>query len=397
MDTEIRKDRTGFLKIAAEASGFAAAYFEFGRPEEGWTSCPSGQHPCLSDPALRARIEKHCGEGVPFLWFQNENIFCGVVPDGGCAAVFGPAAAHTVSEAYLETYMKEHGLESVPAVPRSDANTLNGWMRLAFYHFTGKSVRTEDIPVHTGLSEEWHASGDLEAYLLAQSENDREHETGVDFEKRLLEAVENGDTEKLKAILSGPTPDYADIGGFSDAEKKEYEYLAVSIITLLTRSAVAGGTRVETAHALGDVFLKRLSAAVLRGDAFFDIAFSAMLEFTELVRSAKAEKSDVSYVDACKTYIEKNLRRDLQVGDIAPEIGLSRTYLSRLFREAEGLTVQQYIQKEKCRHAAQMLQYSDYPIAQIAQYYGFSSQSYFGACFRTWYGMTPHEYRKAKH
>ena len=29
----------------------------------------------------------------------------------------------------------------------------------------------------------------------------------------------------------------------SDAQKKEYEYLAVSIITLLTRSAVAGGAR----------------------------------------------------------------------------------------------------------------------------------------------------------
>ena len=120
-----------------------------------------------------------------------------------------------------------------------------------------------------------------------------------------------------------------------------------------------------------------------------------MIEFTELVQRAKAEKSDDSYVDACKAYIEQNLRKDLQVGDIAPAIGLSRTYLSRLFHQAEGVTVQQYIQREKCRHAARMLQYSDYTIAQIAQYYGFSSQSYFGTCFQTWYGMTPNAYRKA--
>ena len=56
----------------------------------------------------------------------------------------------------------------------------------------------------------------------------------------------------------------------------------------------------------------------------------------------------------------------------------------------------QYIQKEKCRHAAQMLQYTDYSISQIAQYFGFSSQSYFGACFQTWYGMTPNAYRISK-
>ena len=48
-----------------------------------------------------------------------------------------------------------------------------------------------------------------------------------------------------------------------------------------------------------------------------------------------------------------------------------------------------------CRHAARMLQYSDYTISQIAQYFGFSSQSYFGTCFQTWYGMTPNAYRKA--
>jgi AraC-like DNA-binding protein len=121
-----------------------------------------------------------------------------------------------------------------------------------------------------------------------------------------------------------------------------------------------------------------------------------MLEFTELVRRAKEEKSSLTYVDACKAYIEKNLRKNLQVGDIAPAIGLSRTYLSRLFHQAEGITVQQYIQKEKCRHAAQMLQYTDYSISQIAQYFGFSSQSYFGTCFQTWYGMTPNAYRKKK-
>ena len=153
----------------------------------------------------------------------------------------------------------------------------------------------------------------------------------------------------------------------------------------------------ESAPELGDVYLKRLEKAALRKEPFLGLSYNAMLEFTELVKRSREEKSSLSYVDACKEYIEKNLRKNLQVGDIAPAIGLSRTYLSRLFHQAEGITVQQYIQKERCRHAAQMLQYSDYSISQIAQYFGFSSQSYFGSCFQTWYGITPNAYRKANH
>ncbi len=396
MEKEIWKNRIGFLQLECTVSGFAAAFWIIGRSREEWTSSPFLQHPCLSNHALRSFIEQHNQMNRPFVCFENDCIFYAVIPDGDCMAVIGPAAVHSASKAYLELYAQEHGLESASMIPKSDLNTLIGYMNLACFHFIGSSVAKEDVPIYTGLSEKWQPVGDLETYQLDQSENGREHQSGIDFEKQLLDAVENGDTAKLKTLLGGPTPDYTEIGEFSNEQKKEYEYLAVSIITLLTRSAVAGGASTETAHALGDVYLKRLSSAVLRGDPIFGISYSAMIEFTELVKRAKEEKSDISYVDACKSYIEKNLRKDLQVSDIAPAIGLSRTYLSRLFHQSEGITVQQYIQKEKCRHAAQMLQYSDYTIAQIAQYYGFSSQSYFGSCFQAWYGMTPNAYRKAK-
>ncbi|MBQ7466028.1 MAG: helix-turn-helix transcriptional regulator [Oscillospiraceae bacterium] len=211
----------------------------------------------------------------------------------------------------------------------------------------------------------------------------------------MMNAVKQGDVETIKTLLSGPSPDYDAIAKVSDRESKSNEYLVVSVITLLTRAAVAGGAPLETAHELGDLYLRRLSRAAERREPFLGLTYKAILEVTQLVQQAKASKSALSYVDQCKAYIEENLRKNLQVGDIAPAIGLSRTYLSRLFHQPEGVTVQQYIQREKCRHAARMLQYSDYTISQIAQYFGFSSQSYFGACFQTWYGMTPNAYRKA--
>ncbi|MBR4132513.1 MAG: helix-turn-helix transcriptional regulator, partial [Oscillospiraceae bacterium] len=328
---------------------------------------------------------------------ENDQVFYGVMPVGVFSLAIGPVAVWTASEPFLQTYASDHALTKPIPIPKKDLGYLTRLMKLMALHFTGSTIPREEIAVANEVLDTWQSAGALEEYQLDQSENDRELRKGVDYENALLRAVQKGDTAALRSLLSGPTPDYAEIGKISDEQNKANEYLVVSVITLLTRAAVAGGAGVEASYELGDVYLKRLSKAMIRREPFLALSYQAMVEFAELVRRSKEEKSSLSYVDACKEYIEKNLRKDLQVGDIAPAIGLSRTYLSRLFHQEEGITVQQYIQKEKCRHAAQMLRYSDYSISQIAQYFGFSSQSYFGSCFQTWYGMTPNAYRKENH
>ena len=393
---EAWKNDIRFLQTVSELSGLSVAVWRTGKPTEGlfWTSSPNGEHPCLSHEPLRHTLEEYCRTNRPALFFENDLAVYGIVPVGSFSLALGPAVIWSASERYLGEYARSHGMQGGLLIPRADLGLISRYMELVYLHFNGGSLPRETIPVTADILENWQRAGDLEQYQLEQSENDRSHETGVQFENRLIKMVEDGDTDAIKALVSGPSPDYAEITSLSAEDEKTGEYLVVSVITLMTRAAVTGGASLEAAHELGDVYLKRLAKAVLNREPFLGLSYNAMLEFAELVRRAKEEKSGLSYVDACKEYIEKNLRKNLQVGDIAPSIGLSRTYLSRLFHQTEGITVQQYIQKEKCRHAAQMLQYSDYSISQIAQYFGFSSQSYFGACFQNWYGMTPNAYRK---
>lgn len=394
---EAWKNDIRFLQTVSELSGLSVAVWRTGKSAEEicWTSDPNGEHPCFSHEPLRLALEEYCHADRPSIFFENDLAVYGIVPVGSFSLALGPAVIWSATETYLQDYARSHGVRNALPIPRADLGVMGRYMELVYLHFNGSSLPRETISVTADILENWQRAGDLEQYQLEQSENDRSYELGADFEKNLMRIVENGEIDSLKSLLSGPTPDYAEISSLSPEEEKTSEYLVVSIITLLTRAAVTGGASLEAAHELGDVYLKRLAKAVLNHEPFLGLSYNAMLEFTELVRRAREEKSGLSYVDACKEYIEKNLRKNLQVGDIAPAIGLSRTYLSRLFHQAEGITVQQYIQKEKCRHAAQMLQYSDYTISQIAQYFGFSSQSYFGACFQSWYGMTPNAYRKA--
>lgn len=422
------KNDLAFLRIVCELSGLPAALWRPGtsiaaeqakpakpaeptKPNEPaestkpvqsvepafrWTSSPSGEHPCLCDGALRATLEAYCRAGRPGVFFESNDIFCSIMKIGPFFLVLGPASQNTVSDEFLHKYAAGHGMKTPVPIPKSGLTALTKYTELLYSHFSGSAISHEEIYIQDIEEKQWSSVGALEEYQLAQSENDRSHRSGIDFEKELLEAVKNGDTDAMKALMGGTTPDFGDIGEVAQERNKEYEYMVVAIIALMTRAAVEGGVRPEVAHEVGDVYLKKLAQAVAGGTSFLTLGYNAMMEFVGLVRRAKEEKRSLSYVEACKDHIEANLRKGLTVSEIAPAIGVSRTYLSNLFRQEEGITIQQYIQREKCRHAARMLQYSDYSVAQIAQYFGFSSQSYFGACFRTWYGVTPHVYRREK-
>ena len=82
------------------------------------------------------------------------------------------------------------------------------------------------------------------------------------------------------------------------------------------------------------------------------------------------------------------------MAELAKIAGISHSYLSKQFREYEGMTLQQYILKEKVDAAANMLRYSTFSISEIADYLSFTSQSHLGQCFKKEYHMTLREYRE---
>ena len=68
--------------------------------------------------------------------------------------------------------------------------------------------------------------------------------------------------------------------------------------------------------------------------------------------------------------------------------------MSDLFRRVEGITIQQYIRREKIRLAENLLRYSEYDVKSIAVYLAFCSQSHFGKVFKDQTGLTPTKYRE---
>ena len=92
-------------------------------------------------------------------------------------------------------------------------------------------------------------------------------------------------------------------------------------------------------------------------------------------------------------YIRANLPGDLSVDFLAEFTGVSRTHFRRLFQEALGASVHQYVQAARMEQARKLLATSSMPISKIAEECGFSSQSHLTNSFRNIYAATPAKYR----
>lgn len=82
------------------------------------------------------------------------------------------------------------------------------------------------------------------------------------------------------------------------------------------------------------------------------------------------------------------------VGDLASEMGLSRSQILRKVRSATGKSVNQFIREVRLDEAIKLLKNNDLTASEIAYQVGFSSPSYFNKCFLDRYGLTPGEYKK---
>lgn len=95
-------------------------------------------------------------------------------------------------------------------------------------------------------------------------------------------------------------------------------------------------------------------------------------------------------------YIYDHLEDKISLNDITRELGISASYLSRIFRQTIGMSVNQFIIDIKTKQASHYLLDSTLSIEQIAHHLGYTDQYYFSRLFKQKFGISPQKYRKQK-
>ena len=95
-------------------------------------------------------------------------------------------------------------------------------------------------------------------------------------------------------------------------------------------------------------------------------------------------------------YINENFCENISLDTIAQKTGLSRYYVSHLFKELMNTTFVNYVNELRLTRAAMLLTTTDTPIIEIAGMSGFNNISNFNRAFKMYYDTTPSKYRKTE-
>lgn len=212
----------------------------------------------------------------------------------------------------------------------------------------------------------------------------------MELEERMLSCVEHGRTEDILAMFRSPTAGRA--GTMAADGLRQQKNLIICTATLVTRAAIRGGMNQEQAFALSDLYIQK---AELMSDLLSLTRLNAqmVLDFTRRVEAEKAGIHQSKLVRRARDYILSHIGEAITTDALSKELGMNRTYLCKLFTEETGLTVNQYVTQVKMEEAKRLIDVTKKTFSEIAEYLGYSSQSYFQKTFKKVWNMTPGEYR----
>lgn len=114
-------------------------------------------------------------------------------------------------------------------------------------------------------------------------------------------------------------------------------------------------------------------------------------------KEIEIESSEVKLLNKIVQYIDEKLNNpELSVEELSRHVGMSRGSLYHKLLEITGLTPIEYIRSVKLERAVELLEKSDYNVAQIAYMTGFGTPSYFSKLFKAQFNMLPSEYINVK-
>lgn len=94
-------------------------------------------------------------------------------------------------------------------------------------------------------------------------------------------------------------------------------------------------------------------------------------------------------------WMEENARRELTLGEIAAQAGMSTRTLNRRFREQTATTPLQWLHRARIRQAQFLLETTAHSVDRIATQVGFGSPTAFRDRFKRQVGTSPQAYRRA--
>lgn len=95
-----------------------------------------------------------------------------------------------------------------------------------------------------------------------------------------------------------------------------------------------------------------------------------------------------------KNYLDEHYMEKIVLDDLAERYYINKYYLTKIFKETYGSTINGYIIAKRITRAKQLLRFTDMTVDEIGNAVGMGDANYFSRTFRKVEGISPREYRK---
>ena len=347
----------------------------------------------LEDFKLQKRDALH-----PLVSYVDNGFFVGVIQPGpelfiivGLVSPFRHSQQELVEFGgaailpdHLQTFVTMLMNTPIVTLPR-----LKSYMCLLTQAITHASITEDDILFSDSASQIPYSAEKLSHARFRQRESADPH-AATNYENGVCDAIALGRTDLLIPRLTASPG--GSIGMMSPDAMRQRRYSFISFATLITRAAIRGGLPEETAFLLSDLYCQRMDS--LTSPAAMDqLTLGMAMDFCEKVAKSRLPQKVSPVVQKALSYITVHLHESFGMEELSQYCNLCRRSLTIRFQKEVGMTVGEYVQREKIEEAKFLLRHTKIGLPEIAAYLDYSSQSYFTQIFRKRTGKTPQQYR----
>ena len=209
----------------------------------------------------------------------------------------------------------------------------------------------------------------------------------IEQRELLLNAFKSRRLDYTRSILQNYFNRIAESGFFTldDLQLTAMEFI-ITIESILAQLGIHDRSLSIFKHNRQDFAMSSL-------DEYRIFAFSLIERI--LARNTVSPDDDIKAdLQEIKNYIDNHYFLDIQLSLFSGKYCLNKNYISKQFKNEFGFSIYEYLLKIRMEKASELVGNPGIKIQTIAETLGYKDNNYFSRAFKTYYGLSPSEYRE---
>ncbi|WP_313561554.1 response regulator [Ruminiclostridium cellobioparum] len=209
-----------------------------------------------------------------------------------------------------------------------------------------------------------------------------------EYRSQLLMNIRTADEEEVNKLISQV---FMRVRG-ENIHHQILFVVCIEMVAVCMEAMVEMGLRIEDVITKGSFNLVeeiQSKKSIAEMETWIKEIFMHTLETIKKNKISKASR----LIEEVKKYISSNYQSsELSIDEIARNLFVNYAHLCFIFKRDAGVTINEYLTEFRIRKAKELFDSGNTLILDVASKVGYADASYFGKCFKKYYGLAPSKF-----